>query len=230
MSNPWFKFYGPEYLSDPKMLALSAVERSCWITLLSYACAANDNGKVRFIDDDILLIQSGVKRGTLEYETHKNVSLHLQELGMITISNEVITVKNWKKRQETSLTSYERVKRYREKKRNETKMITLDKSRIDKSRIEEIRIESCATPSQEAKDFFSKGKTYQELLKNFSKDRDQITIENELNKFLLYWTEKNKSGTKERWEQQSTFEVKRRLFTWFGRLNNFTLKKETNIL
>lgn len=35
--------------------------------------------------------------------------------------------------------------------------------------------------------------------------------------FGYYWTEKNPTGKKERWEMQKTFEVERRLLTWFSR-------------
>lgn len=35
--------------------------------------------------------------------------------------------------------------------------------------------------------------------------------------FGAYWTEKNPTGTKERWEMQKTFEVQLRLGTWFRR-------------
>jgi len=37
--------------------------------------------------------------------------------------------------------------------------------------------------------------------------------------FIRYWTEKNKSGTKMKFELQDTFEIKKRLVTWNG--NNF---------
>jgi len=37
---------------------------------------------------------------------------------------------------------------------------------------------------------------------------------NEIKKFISYWTEPNKSKTKIKWEQQSTWDVKRRLGTW----------------
>ena len=43
----------------------------------------------------------------------------------------------------------------------------------------------------------------------------------EVAKFVSYWTELNKSGTKTRWEQQPTFEVGRRLSTWFSRSKEF---------
>ncbi len=45
----WFKFYGQDYLSDPKMLSLSSAERSCWITLLCYS-SVNDNGMITVIN------------------------------------------------------------------------------------------------------------------------------------------------------------------------------------
>ena len=38
-----------------------------------------------------------------------------------------------------------------------------------------------------------------------------------LNKFINYWTEKNKSKTKMRWELEKTFEISKRLATWASR-------------
>jgi len=38
-----------------------------------------------------------------------------------------------------------------------------------------------------------------------------------LDKFCNYWTEKNKSGTKMRWELERVFEISRRLATWASR-------------
>jgi len=43
-----------------------------------------------------------------------------------------------------------------------------------------------------------------------------------LNKFINYWTEKNKSKTKMRWELEKTFEISKRLATWASRDNTFT--------
>lgn len=41
-------------------------------------------------------------------------------------------------------------------------------------------------------------------------------VRRELDKFVNYWCEKTPSGKKELWETKKTFEVKRRLVTWFG--------------
>jgi len=54
--------------------------------------------------------------------------------------------------------------------------------------------------------------------KNGSDPKDIIV---EMKKFTSYWTEKSQNGQKERWELQRTFEVNRRLATWFGNINRF---------
>ena len=129
----WFKFYGQDYLSDPKMLSLSASERSCWITLLCYS-SVNDNGMITFLSEQQLMMQSGLDFQFESWDLTVGVLKKLENLGMITNDNGMITICNWQKRQGSSLTSYERVKKYREKKRNETQMITLEENRIEKKR------------------------------------------------------------------------------------------------
>lgn len=81
------------------------------------------------------------------------------------------------------------------------------------------------TPSQDAENFFSGGAYYKILLSDFSANNDPRVIEEEFKKFALYWTEPNKSGTKVRWQQQPTFEVKRRLYTWMSRKNEQKISK-----
>jgi len=129
----WFKFYGQDYLSDPKMLSLDACERSCWITLLSYS-SINDNGMITHLDEYQLMIQAGVDPMADEWDMTKGILEKLVKLEMITDDNGMITVKNWQKRQETNLTSYERVKKYREKKRNDNEKITLEENRREENR------------------------------------------------------------------------------------------------
>lgn len=219
----WFKFYGQDYLSDPKMLALSASERSCWITLLAYA-SVNDNGKITFLSEEQLMMQAGLSFQHDEWDMTKGILKKLEKLEMIQIDNEVITVKNWQKRQETSLTNYERVKRFREKKRNDNVMITSEENRRDKKRIDkEDVVDEPATfsPAEIAKEFFLMGSAYTELLEVFSQNNNPAFIETEFKKFILWWTEPNKTGKKQRWELEKTFEVKRRLYTWLSRSNQF---------
>lgn len=77
------------------------------------------------------------------------------------------------------------------------------------------------TPTQVCKDFFEGGEQYSSMLDVFTKQAPRLWLEEEFKKFTLYWTEPNKSGTKTRWEQQDTFEIKRRLFTWLSRSKEF---------
>lgn len=50
-------------------------------------------------------------------------------------------------------------------------------------------------------------------------NRDAVI--SELKKFFTYWTEPNGSGTKQRWQMQATFEVKRRLYTWLSKAGQY---------
>jgi len=70
------------------------------------------------------------------------------------------------------------------------------------------------TPSQIAKAYFTEWPEWEVHKRLIQINWD---IKDELSKFDSYWTELNKSWTQQRWQQQKTFEVQRRLATW---LNN----------
>lgn len=145
----WFKFYGTEYLSDPKMLSLTPEERSCWITLLCYASVngdnandnESDNGTIRYLDEQKLMLQAGLDFTNDCWDRTVGVLKKFENLGMIRNDNGMITVLNWGKRQNSSLTGYERVKRYRERHKNDNAsdnaMITSEERRGEKIREEE---------------------------------------------------------------------------------------------
>ncbi len=148
MTIPWFKFYGADYLADPKMLALTACERSCWITLLAYA--SQSNGEIKFLNESLLISQSGIEINSDDWNKTIGVLQKFVKLEMIQIETQnetqMITIKNWVKRQELSLNSYERVKKWRKMKQNETQMIRNetqnDNAREEKSRVEKIKEEN----------------------------------------------------------------------------------------
>lgn len=87
------------------------------------------------------------------------------------------------------------------------------------------------TPGQFAKRFFARDEealkeiTTEMLLK--SHGRQEELLYREINKFIAYWTEPSKSGAKQRWEQQPTFEVRRRLATWFNNLKERAMVKRS---
>lgn len=184
MANQWFKFYGGEYLSDQKIRPLNGAERSCWITLLSFA-SQSENGVIKFLTEDQLINYSG---NEIFRESLNGVLKKFEELEMISLSNGYVTVKNWNKRQLSDST--ERVRRFREKQEGNENVTDRKKEEIEKK-------ERKNTPQQFAKDFFNNSE-------NKTKYPD----------FVSYWTELNKSGTRQRWEDQTHFDVKRRLVTW----------------
>lgn len=77
------------------------------------------------------------------------------------------------------------------------------------------------SPSQIAKQFFGSDNMQQQALDWLSqKGIPEQVARSELQKFILYWTEPNKSGTKQRWELEKAFEINRRLATWFSRIKS----------
>lgn len=128
----WFKFYGPEYLSDQKFLGMDGNTRSCWLTLLCYA--SDHGGEVEYLSEEQLMVMSGVPMGGSDWKKTSGILSKFAAKGMIEIEGDLIRIKNWGKRQ--SLTPYERVKRHREKVRD-NEMITTDKNRGEEIRIEE---------------------------------------------------------------------------------------------
>lgn len=78
-----------------------------------------------------------------------------------------------------------------------------------------------STPAKEASDFFI-GKTQEKVIE-YLKEKgvpEQIAM-SELRKFISYWTELNSTGKKQRWQIEKTFEVNRRLATWFSKVRSF---------
>lgn len=141
----WFKFYGQEFLTDPKMMSLTAIEKSLWITLL---CLASQNdGVIDHIDQYKVMVLTGISPIDDEWENEPYFFETFEKLGMITIDNEKVTLLNYNKRQKSNLDNSERQAKYRQKykedKENETNNNVTqryesnareEKRRIDKKR------------------------------------------------------------------------------------------------
>lgn len=84
----------------------------------------------------------------------------------------------------------------------ETPQSRVKKSKGEKSEEESEEISGEISPAQKAREFFKKIES------------ENLDASDERKKFYNYWTEKNKSGTKERWELEKTFDVDRRFATW----------------
>lgn len=106
---------------------------------------------------------------------------------------------------------------------------------IEEYSIEENSIEESIelTPNKISQDFFNnvnseyRLKALEYLL---TKGLSEETIKSELLKFISYWTELTGSGRKQRWETQKTFEVNRRLATWFSNIGQFNKTNKHNIV
>lgn len=88
------------------------------------------------------------------------------------------------------------------------------------------------TPSEKMNLFLEDKNFFNSLAEKISQ-KSEIPIDvsiRELKNFKGYWTELNKSGKKQRWELERTFELKRRLGTWFNNVNKFNKTKGKKIL
>lgn len=136
MAYNWFKFYGADYLSDPKILELHSGERSCWLTLLCYASNSTVRGVIPHLSEYTLMANSGLDPTSDDWANTTGVLERFKTLEMIRVDNGVITINNWQKRQEVSLTPYERVKKFRHNRKMITPEKRNDNARLDKTRLD----------------------------------------------------------------------------------------------
>lgn len=138
----WFKFFGEAYLSDPKMMALSSKERSCWLTLLCIASVSDDSGRIRFITSERLMMMSGIDPTSDEWGEGQNILEKFVDLEMVSLeSNGDVTILNWQKRQKSYLTGAERQKRYRERNKSDTEVTK--PCNTSNARTEQNRTDTC---------------------------------------------------------------------------------------
>lgn len=105
-----------------------------------------------------------------------------------------------------------------------------NKNHLEEEPSKEDGVAIATSPKQQAQAFFlmvkENGEAYNSYLLSLKIPVD--FARHEINKFTLYWTEKNSTGKKERWQMQTTFEVKRRLMTWFNNINTSRSKETKN--
>lgn len=105
---------------------------------------------------------------------------------------------------------------------------TIDKN--DKNVKNDIKRERVAnappTPKDEASRFFKvvedKGSEFVDFIKKISEKVPEKFATEEIYNFYRYWTELTPGGLKQRWECQKTFEVQKRLATWFNRAGKWS--------
>lgn len=147
----WFKFYGQDWLTDLKVMRLQPEDRLCYITLLCLASASDEQGVIRNCEEEAVIELTHLPNDIHDdYNPVKRAVgclKRFEERGMVeTRKNGDVLIKAFTKRQLHVSESYERVRRYREKKRNETEMKRTEthnetpvKRRVDKNRVDKNR-------------------------------------------------------------------------------------------
>jgi len=109
---------------------------------------------------------------------------------------------------------------------------TTNKERTNIDITNKEREEKKLSPSEEMKLFLEDRKYIDKIadiiIKKSGASPDMVV--REILSFRSYWAEENKSGTKQRWELQPTFQLKKRLGTWFRNVDKFNQNKKKQII
>lgn len=143
----------------------------------------------------------------------------------------LISINNWSQYQQSEQPIEQRVNNDRTT--SEQRVDTNKEYKEYKEGKEERGEKNSPTPSENMRNFLksveSKDSAYQNLVSQISlrwKMSAEI-ISREIDKFSDYWSELNKSGSKQRWETEKTFEVQKRLGTWFYNASKYQHPKTT---
>ena len=128
----WFRFY-TETINDRKLRRLNPAQRWLWVTVLSIARSSPEPGKLLLSMGVPVTIEDLIDAAAI---TKKDVQSGLKsfvEQKMLHLDNEIYVITNWNQRQFVSDTSNERVKRYRERQKNDDVTLheTLSESKDD---------------------------------------------------------------------------------------------------
>lgn len=163
----WFKFYGQDFLTDPKMRVLTVEEKMCWVVLMCLANAEDKKGKISFLNEEEVMRQASVEEGSPMWEATKGFLDKFEELQMLSIDKTTssplrnaksrssqllrwcVTLINFDARQDRDLSGAERQQRYRERlkirenPRHHSNVTQRNESdaRTDKNRIDKKRKE-----------------------------------------------------------------------------------------
>jgi len=137
----WFKFYYHKWLGDPKIIQLDPIDRLCFITLLCVTSQRDErNGVVSHYDERTIIRLTQLEDN--DRKRAEGFTQRLENAGLVAYVNDTdLLIKNYEKRQNSQLSSAERSKNYRDRKRDESNTPLRDArhAREDKIRVEESR-------------------------------------------------------------------------------------------
>jgi hypothetical protein len=158
--------------------------------------------------------------------TSAKVEVIVRNYGLFEVSNDeffsISLLKRMEQKEAKSLKAKESVNQrwLRTKYENDTNVLqsNYEGNTIKESKVKEIKEkESKENKIEDRKIAF--GYSLKEFESSYSKEM--------LTAFFRYWTEKNKSGTKMKWELEKTFEVSLRLINWASRDKTFQTAQQT---
>jgi len=123
----WFKFYGQDFVADPKMGALTTAQRLIWVYLLSMASLSEKkDGVLPFITLDHLRQLAGIGADDENWKLTDGTFELFEEMKLIEWTDEhTLKITNYEKYQETQLTDAERAKKYRDNKKIKLNVTTV---------------------------------------------------------------------------------------------------------
>jgi hypothetical protein len=172
---------------------------------------------IRRIAHDLRISESKTQRMLKFFENETQIEQQMST------ECRLITVKNWGEYQRHDTRSGTPVTRKRHA--SETRVETNKEGKNERT-IPPSGEEAQPTPKEIAVQFFSSPEVQLQCAESIAA-RCSVPLDHilaEIRKFVGYWTERNKSGTRQRWELQSTFEVKRRIETWFRKSGQYAEK------
>lgn len=222
------KFWTDNFVLDE----LNPVEKLVFIYLITNPYT--DICGIYEISLKIMAIETGIDRDNLE----KVILPKFEKSGKVAYRNGWIAIKNFIKHQSINPSVQKGIEEGLKKAPTELKLfidgqpLTASDSLLHTDSIQIIsntdsiqireRGDKSPTPAEQAKNFFnSKEKQIEVLLALQNKYGQKDLMSSEMKKFIDYWTERNKSGTKQRWEMEKTFEVGRRMAKWLNNIKQF---------
>lgn len=226
MKRPSFQFYPTDWLSDPNVMAMSAIERGAYIQILATMwttedCSLRDDveylARLANVDKVVItalypcfrVVNGVLRHKRLDEERNKQDEYRLacSEAGKQGMK------KRWEGRKTAKESTSNKVVITNDNSSSPSSTSTINKKEINKEKSFSI-----------AEDFF-KNTTKQNEIRDFliEKGISEVVAQTEIQKFISYWTEQSASG-KERWRAQKFFDLKRRFATWFANVKTTTLK------
>ena len=96
--------------------------------------------------------------------------------------------------------------------------------KVKESKVKESKVKNINITQQFFEDKNLQDQIIIKLVEKYKLETETVKIK--VDDFIRYWTEPNKSGTKQRWQLNKTFEITRRLYNWFN--NDFNKYNNNN--